>query len=209
MVYYDLGTDMDLLTNGDLRAKKKYRDGLNFKRKRRKFHKEKATKILIFLGEILIVVFLAYWTVRGFGISTTIAGESMEETLFSGDVVLMNRIGSIRVNDIVVFQPSSNLSAQYSVKRVIGVPGDTVLIKNGNIYINGETFHNVTETESIEDAGLAGSEITLGEDEYFLLGDNRNNSEDSRYETIGNIHRDAIVGKVWFCVTLSNFGLIN
>ena len=200
---------MDLLINDGLRSKKRNRDGLNFKRKRRKFQKDTVTRALIFIGEVLVVVFLAYWTVRGFGISTTIAGESMENTLFSGDVVLMNKLGPVRVNDIVVFQPSSNLSAQYSVKRVIGLPGDTVLIKNGNIYINGETFHNVTETESIEDAGLAGTEITLSEDEYFLLGDNRNNSEDSRYETIGNIHREAIVGKVWFCVTWSNFGLVN
>ncbi len=188
---------------------RKAKNGLSFTRRRRKFQKEKAKKVLLFILELLLVVFLAYWTVQFFGIQATIAGESMEETLRSGDVVLMNKIGRVGVNDIVVFQPSANLSAQYSVKRVIGVPGDTVLIKNGDIYINGEIFHNITETDDIEDPGLAATEITLGEDEFFLLGDNRNNSEDSRYETIGNIHRDAIVGKVWFCLSFSNFGPVS
>ncbi|MCR5545698.1 MAG: signal peptidase I [Lachnospiraceae bacterium] len=185
------------------------KDGLNFQRRRRRFQKEKAKKIAIFILEILLVNLLAYGTVRSFGIRMTIAGESMEPTLSSGDVVLLNKIGSIDTNDIVVFQPSSNLSAQYSVKRVIGTPGDTIVISNGDVYVNDVLFHNIAETEDIEDAGLASTEITLGEDEYFLLGDNRNNSEDSRYETIGNISSEAVVGKVWFCLSLGHFGLVN
>lgn len=185
------------------------KDGLNFQRRRRRFQKEKAKKIAIFILEILLVNLLAYGTVRSLGIRMTIAGESMEPTLSSGDVVLLNKIGSIDTNDIVVFQPSSNLSAQYSVKRVIGTPGDTIVISNGDVYVNDVLFHNIAETEDIEDAGLASTEITLGEDEYFLLGDNRNNSEDSRYETIGNISSEAVVGKVWFCLSLGHFGLVN
>ena len=181
---------------------------LSFQRRRHRFRKENAKNIAIFVLEILLVIALAYGVVRSFGIRLTIAGESMEPTLSSGDVVLLNKLGGIDTNDIVVFQPSSNLSAQYSVKRVIGTPGDTILISGGDVYVNDVLFHNVADTEDIEDAGLAATEIVLGEDEYFLLGDNRNNSEDSRYETIGNISSDAVIGKVWFCLSLSHFGLI-
>ena len=84
------------------------------------------------------------------------------------------------------------------VKRVIGVPGDTVQIKNGTVYVNGKAFDEETDVASIEDAGLAAEEITLGAEEYFVLGDNRNNSEDSRYANIGNIKKDYIIGKAWF-----------
>ena len=184
-------------------------DGLNFQRRRRRFQKENAKKIAIFVLEILLMNLLAYGVVRSFGIRMTIAGESMEPTLSSGDVVLLNKLGSIDTNDTVVFQPSSNLSAQYSVKRVIGTPGDKIVISGGDVYVNDVLFHNIADTEDIEDAGLASTEIVLGEDEYFLLGDNRNNSEDSRYETIGNISSDAVIGKVWFCLSLSHFGLVN
>ena len=124
-------------------------------------------------------------------------------------IILLNKTGKISTNDIVVFQPSSNLRAQYSVKRVIGTPGDKIRISGGDVYLNDVLFHNIAETEEIVDPGLAATEIVLGEDEYFLLGDNRNNSEDSRYETIGNISSDAVIGKVWFCVSLRHFGLIN
>lgn len=184
-------------------------DGLNFHRRRRRFQKENAKKIAIFILEILLMNLLAYGVVCSFGIRLTIAGESMEPTLSSGDVVLLNKLGSIDTNDIVVFQPSSNLSAQYSVKRVIGTPGDKIVISGGDVYVNDVLFHNIADTEDIEDAGLAATEIVLGEDEYFLLGDNRNNSEDSRYETIGNISSEAVIGKVWFCLSLSHFGLVN
>lgn len=184
-------------------------DGLDFSRRRHRFQKEHAKKIGIFALEILLVIALAYGVTRGFGIRFTIAGESMEPTLSSGDVVLLNKTGKISTNDIVVFQPSSNLRAQYSVKRVIGTPGDKIRISGGDVYLNDVLFHNIAETEDIVDPGLAATEIVLGEDEYFLLGDNRNNSEDSRYETIGNISSKAVIGKVWFCVSLHHFGLIN
>ena len=81
---------------------------------------------------------------------------------------------------------------------VVGVPGDTVQIKNGTVYVNGKAFDEETDVASIEDAGLAAEEITLGAEEYFVLGDNRNNSEDSRYANIGNIKKDYIIGKAWF-----------
>jgi len=136
----------------------------------------------------------------------------MEDTINDEDFVLLDRLSYVffspKAGDLVAFLPKGNLSAQYSVKRVIGVPGDTVLISGGDVYINGELYDDISGVDDIEDAGLASTEITLGEDEYFLLGDNRNNSEDSRYVTIGNVELDEIVGRVWFDVTWSNFGFL-
>ena len=95
------------------------------------------------------------------------------------------------------------------MKRVIAVPGDTILIQNGEVYVNGEPFTEEVDVSAMEDAGLATEEMTLGNDEYFVLGDNRNNSEDSRYANIGNIKKEYIIGKAWFRITSwSNFGFL-
>ncbi len=191
---------------------KKRKDSLDFNRKRVHFEIGSLKPLAILLVEMALVVLLAFAVVEAFGIRFTVPGESMEPTLSSGDVVLMNRL-FIKVmppntNDVVVFLPPNNLSAQYSIKRIVATPGDTVQVKNGRIYVNGEAFHDKAETESIVDAGLASSEITLEDDEYFVMGDNRNNSEDSRYETIGNIHREDIMGSAWFMVGENRIGLV-
>ena len=98
---------------------------------------------------------------------------------------------------IIVF-PFQYEENTYYVKRIIGLPGETVQIDlEGNIYINGEILEEDYGLEPILFPGLAAEPITLGEDEYFVLGDNRNNSSDSRDASVGNIHRDDIVGKAW------------
>ena len=85
------------------------------------------------------------------------------------------------------------------MRRVIGVPGDTVQIKDGAVYVNGALYDEKIEwIASMEDAGIAAEEIKLEKNEYFVLGDNRNNSEDSRYANIGNIKEEYIVGQAWF-----------
>ena len=127
--------------------------------------------------------------------------------------ILVNRfvykVTDPKTNDIIVFLPNGNEKSHYYVKRVIGVPGDTVQIKNGAVYVNGKAFDEETDVSSIEDAGLAAEEITLGADEYFVLGDNRNNSEDSRYANIGNIKKDYIIGKAWFRIApFSDLGFL-
>jgi signal peptidase I len=92
---------------------------------------------------------------------------------------------------------------------VIAVPGDTVLIQNGAVYVNGELFDEKVDVSAIEEAGLASEELKLEDDEYFVLGDNRNNSEDSRYANIGNVKKDYIIGKAWFRVSpWKKFGFI-
>ena len=190
----------------------KKKSSLDFNRKRSHFDINNMKPVAILFVEILLTVGLAFGVVEAFGIRMTVPGESMEPTLSSGDVVLMDRL-FIRLvhpstNDVVVFLPPSNLSAQYSIKRVIATPGDTVQVKNGRLYVNGDAFHDKVETEDIVDAGLAAGEITLDADEYFVIGDNRNNSEDSRYETIGNIHREDMVATVWFMVGKNRIGMV-
>ena len=83
-------------------------------------------------------------------------------------------------------------------RRVIACPGDTVQIKNGKVYINGALYKEDIVSASIEDPGVAADEVKLGDDEYFVLGDNRNSSEDSRMANIGNVKKDYIIGKAWF-----------
>ena len=190
----------------------KKKSSLDFNRRRTHFEIASLKPVAILLAEMVVVVLLAFGVVEAFGIRLTVPGESMEPTLSSGDVVLVNKLFTKIVhpgtNDVVVFLPPNNLSAQYSIKRVVATPGDTVQIKNGKIYVDGEVFHDKAETESIVDAGLAAAEITLEENEYFVVGDNRNNSEDSRYKTIGNIHREDIVGTAWFMVGKNRIGLV-
>ena len=188
-------------------------DGLNFRRRRHRVDPAVIQRFAIFMVEVIGVVFLAYLLVIAFGMRISNSGESMEKTLMAGDEVLLDkltyRIRKPRANDVVAFLPEGNLNAKYSIKRVIGVPGDQIVISGGKIYVNGEVYNDILVRDAISEPGLAANEITLGEDEYFVLGDNRNNSEDSRYATIGNISMEDIVGKVWWDATWSNFGLVN
>ena len=127
--------------------------------------------------------------------------------------VLVDRVAyhirSPKKGDVVAFTPKGNTSANDNVKRIVAVPGDTVQIKSGRLYVNG-TATNLKQTGlAIKDAGRAETEISLGVDEYCVLGDNVNNSEDSRYESIGNVTRKEMIGKVWFCLSLKGFGPVN
>ena len=175
--------------------------GLNFRRRRRKMKISTAKGILLWIVEIFIVLLLAFVLVYCAGMRVSVVGNSMESTLSDGSVVLVNRfvynIKEPKAGDVIVFLPNGNEKSHYYIKRVIGVPGDKVQIKNGLLYVNGELY-DVEDTETIKNAGLAEDEITVGEDEYFVLGDNRNSSEDSRYADIGMVRKRYIVGKIWF-----------
>ena len=83
------------------------------------------------------------------------------------------------------------------MRRVIGLPGETVQIKDGKVYINGKQLEDDVVDSDILTAGLAAEPVILGMDEYFVLGDNRNNSEDSRFSNIAMVKRDNIIGSVW------------
>jgi signal peptidase I len=180
------------------------RSSLNFGRKRKKFNVRRLKEVSIWAAQILAVMLVALLFVSGFGIRSTVVGQAMADNLNSGDQVFINKVAYLISNpksgDIIVFLPNGNEKSHYYVRRVVGVLGDRVQIKNGVLYINGALYEEVNEVASMEEAGIAEKEILLGEDEYFVLGDNRNNSEDSRYANIGNIKKKYIVGKAWLCL---------
>lgn len=180
--------------------------GLEFgRRKERKINLSLFQEIIIWILEIAVTIAIAVVFTFFFGVRSNVMGPSMSPQLEDGDEVLIDRFLykfiSPKSGDIIAFFPNGNTNAHYYLKRVIAVPGDTVQIEDGSVFVNGEQFLEENETARIEDAGIAASKITLAEDEYFVLGDNRNNSEDSRFANIGNIREDYIVGKAWFVIS--------
>ena len=161
-------------------------------------------EIAVWAAEIALTIAAAVIMVFFFGFRVTVIGPSMSPTLNGGEKVLVNRfvykLFEPRQNDLIVFQPNGNEKSHYYVKRVIALPGDTVQIKDGEVYVNGELFTEQIEVEAIENAMMAENEILVGEDEYFVLGDNRNNSEDSRYASIGNVKKEHITGEAWMVI---------
>ncbi|MBO5372621.1 MAG: signal peptidase I [Lachnospiraceae bacterium] len=193
--------------------RRRRRGGLHFGREKKELNIPLIKEVLSWIIEIIVVLAIAFVFVFYLGMRTSVVGESMEPTLENKQEILVNRfiysITDPKPNDVIVFLPNGNEKSHYYVKRVIGVPGDTVQIKEGAVYINGELFEDAVETAAILDAELAEEEILLGEDEYFVLGDNRNNSEDSRYANIGNVKKEYIIGKAWFIVSpKESFGFL-
>lgn len=189
------------------------RAGLNFRRQRKKINLPLVREVLSWIVELVVVIGLAYVLVSFFGIRTNVVGQAMEQTLENDDDILVNKFAYIiskpKQGDVIVFLPNGNKKSHYYVRRVVAVPGDTVQIKDGALYVNDELYKESTDVASMEDAGIASDVVKLEKDEYFVLGDNRNNSEDSRYANIGNVKRDYIIGKAWFRFSgLGSFGTI-
>ena len=189
------------------------RAGLNFRRQRKKINLPLVREVLSWIVELVVVIGLAYVLVSFFGIRTNVVGQAMEQTLENDDDILVNKFAYIiskpKQGDVIVFLPNGNKKSHYYVRRVVAVPGDTVQIKDGALYVNDELYKESTDVASREDAGIASDAVKLEKDEYFVLGDNRNNSEDSRYANIGNVKRDYIIGKAWFRFSgLGSFGTI-
>ena len=158
-------------------------------------------EILSMIGWILFIFCLVFLVTTYVGQRTRVEGHSMEPALSDGDNLIVDKI-SYRFHDperfdIIIF-PYQWEPNTYYIKRIIGLPGETIQIDDeGNIYIDGEVLQEHYGLERIKNPGSARRPITLGEDEYFVLGDNRNNSEDSRFTQVGVIHRDDIVGRAW------------
>ena len=195
-------------------GKVRRRTGLNFRRQRRKFNMPLFKEILSWVIELSIVIVTAYVLISFFGLRTSVVGQAMDPTLENGNQILVNKfiyiVSRPKAGDVVVFLPNGNEKSHYYVRRVIGTPGDRVLIQNGAVYVNDELYKEKLDVAAIEEAGEAATEITLGEDEYFVLGDNRNSSEDSRFANIGNIKKEYIVGKAWFKIaSISKMGGID
>lgn len=162
---------------------------------------------------LLVVLVLTFLVVTYVGQRTKVIGSSMEPMLSDGDNLIVDKI-SYRFEDpqrfdIIVF-PFRYAENTYYIKRIIGLPGETIYIdEEGVIYIDGEVLKESYGKEVITDPGRAYEPITLGEDEYFVMGDNRNNSSDSRDPVVGNIHRDEFIGKAWMRIwPLDKIGLI-
>ena len=112
-------------------------------------------------------------------------------------------------NDVIAFQLNGNREGASSIKRILGLPGETIQIKDGMIYIDGEIYLEKKDYPAMTDAGLAEEPITPGTNQYFVLGDNRNNSRDGRYPEVGNIKRSDITGRAFLRIwPLNKFGLL-
>lgn len=186
---------------------------LYFRKKCRSLKTEKVKTAIEWGTEIIVVCILAWMLVSFFGQRVSNAGDSMSPVLKNGDVVLINRIvydaRKPKRGEIIAFRPNGNENAHYCIKRVVGLPGETVQIKDGKVYIDGKVQKKNIYISDLDFAGIAEKKLTLGETEYFVLGDNSAGSDDSRLADIGNVKREDIGGKVWFVTNIGkNFGFV-
>ena len=161
---------------------------------------------VIWAAEIAAVLILGIVLAVGYGKITVMQEGSMDPTLNAGDVLLVDRMAyrfsTPKRGDIIVYKTGDDKKASTHIKRIIGLPGETIQIKDGQILIDGETYQENGEFPGIE-------KVALDSGEYFVLGDNRNNSEDSRYADMGNVKKRNIIGKVWFIASpWSRFGFV-
>lgn len=179
---------------------------------------EKKTSAKSFLFDLLfyaIFIFVSVYIIPNFILQRTIVdGESMENTLFDGDHLYVEKV-SYRINllkrfDIIVFYPYGRDNEEYYVKRIIGMPGETIQIIDGTIYIDGLALEEHYGKEEIIDPGRAAEPILLEDDEYFVMGDNRNISKDSRFSVVSDVKKKNIGGKAFFRISpLKEFGPID
>ena len=148
--------------------------------------------ILDIFTQLAVILSLAWFVVFIFGERTYMVGQSMSPQIEQGEVALINKAAYTffkpKRYDVIAFK---NSDGRECIRRVIGLPGETVNIRNGMVYVNGEVI------DRFSSAGLAVDEVKLLGNEYFVLGDNRVGSEDSRTSTIGNVTGDMIIGNVW------------
>ncbi len=193
----ELETDSELNNENDSEAGEAEKEQKRKERRRKAVAKD-ILQNSIFLLAVLVITLLL---VRFVGQRTVVVGHSMETTLSDGDNLIVDKI-SYRFHaperfDVIVF-PFEGKDETYYIKRIIGLPGEDVRIDmDGNIYINGEILEEHYGVEVINDPGNALNGVHLGEDQYFVLGDNRNHSSDSRSNSVGLINRKDIIGRAW------------
>lgn len=185
------------------------------KKQERRMHILKES--LRFLIEAAIVVFLA-WLIITFALKkVSVIGSSMETTLYNGEDVIVNKSSylllSPKRNHIIAFYPEAEEGEEQEmddtsiqIRRVVGLPGERILIKDGKLYVDGELVKDKYDFEPMYSAGRAVSEIQLEEDEYFVLSDSRNDMDDSRNTSFTKVRRENIIGKV--IIRLNPFSLI-
>ena len=170
-----------------------------------KLEDRKVRGILNWVFQIAVVLIFGVLVGIAMFQSVTMQESAMEPTLQVGERFFLNiaiyKVSSPKRGDIIVYKTSGSDDAALHIGRVIGLPGETVQISNGSILINGDVYNENKGFPEINNAGLASDGVSLESGKYFILGDNRNNSEDSRYGDIGNINKKYIVGKVWFIIS--------
>ncbi len=190
------------------------------KKKKKTDKKEKNPEDINIVNELLnliiyigIVVLICYFVINFVGCRSRVDGDSMNPTLSDADNLWVDKFsytfGEPERFDVIIF--NYNEDTTY-VKRIIGLPGETVRIDiDGSIYIDGKLLVESYGNEVItpDNIGRASDDVVLGEDEYFVLGDNRNHSSDSRWPDVGNVHKDDILGKVLLRIyPFTSFGTI-
>lgn len=178
-----------------------------------RYEREIIKELAGWLLYIVLIIALTWIVVTFVGQRTEVSGSSMETTLSDKDQLIVDkmtyRFRDPKRYDIVVF-PYQYQDNTYYIKRIIGLPGETVQILSGMVYIDGMRLDEHYGNEVMENPGIAEEPLTLGEDEYFVLGDNRNNSSDSRASDVGLIHRKDLIGRAWIRVwPLSQIGVIH
>lgn len=197
----------------EAKQKKQRKPKLHFPNERIHIDKNRAGKSLLLALQIGAACLLAYSLVLFYGQRVSNAGDSMSPVLKNGDVVLVDRLIYNAVKpkrgDIIVFKPGGRQNAHYLIKRVAALPGETVQIKNGSIYIDGDICTEGIYVSDIQSAGLAAEPIKLGSNEYFVIGDNHEGSDDSRTADVGTVKRNDIFGRAWFVISAGDhFGRI-
>jgi signal peptidase I len=147
----------------------------------------------------ILAIYMVIGIALGLFVNSTIltkaevSGDSMIPTYYDGDTVIVNRLMTPERGDLVVVLEDTG---KYVIKRIVGMPGDEIQIKEGLVFINGKYYKEdyIYENNTDYSGGLAEEVIQLGTDEYFILGDNRTVSKDSR--DIGPVTRDQVIGVV-------------
>lgn len=176
-----------------------------------KLEDEKVRGFMRWVFEIVVTLVLAAMVGIMLFQTVTMQESSMEPTIAVGDRFFINcvvyKFSSPKRGDLIVFRTNASDDAALHIRRVIGLPGETIQISGGRILIDGEAYKEGKDFPMISNPGLVSSSITLESGEYFVLGDNRNNSEDSRYADIGMVKKRYIAGKIWFtCAPFEKMG---
>ena len=169
--------------------------------------------VAVWAFQIMVTVLLAFVFVWYFGTRITSMDNGMNPQIRNQQTVLVNRVvynaTRPKRGDIIVFKPHGNEKDRYYIRRIIGMPGETIQIKEGKLYIDGKRLKASYVPGNIAQAGLAEEEMKIASDEYFVISDNQYNLEDSRATNIGNVTRASVYGKAWFVPSVSRqFGFI-